>query len=71
MHSPNPDCIHIYHDTCILSWLSESKAKSDCPCCRLPFILKAYNNNDNPISSLGSSSGVDEGDGAENDEEER
>lgn len=46
VYSPNPDCIHIYHDTCILSWLSESKAKSDCPCCRLPFIPEAYNNNE-------------------------
>ena len=72
--SPNPDCIHIYHDTCILSWLSESKAKSDCPCCRLPFIPEAYNDNkenDNPGSSQGSSLGTDEGEGAGNDEEER
>jgi len=42
IHSPNPDCIHTFHDTCILSWLSESKAKSDCPCCRLSFIPEGY-----------------------------
>ena len=74
--SPNPDCIHIYHDTCILSWLSESKAKSDCPCCRLPFIPEAYNNNNEEnvspgSSSQGSSPDIDEGVGAGNDEEER
>lgn len=75
--SPNPDCIHIYHDTCILSWLSESKAKSDCPCCRLPFIPEAYmcnNNNEENVnpgsSSQGSSPDIDEGVGAGNDEEE-
>lgn len=42
IRSPNSDCIHIFHDECILSWLSESKAKSDCPCCRLPFIPEGY-----------------------------
>jgi len=42
--SPNPECIHIYHTACILDWLSESKAKSDCPCCRLPFIPEGYDN---------------------------
>lgn len=42
IRSPNPECIHIFHDTCILSWLSESQAKSDCPCCRLPFIPEGY-----------------------------
>jgi len=42
IRSPNPDCIHTFHDVCILSWLSECKAKSDCPCCRLPFIPEGY-----------------------------
>ena len=73
VYSPNSDCIHIYHDTCILSWLSESKAKSDCPCCRLPFIPEAYNNNDHLGSRQGSSTDTDtdEGESIGSDEEER
>ena len=34
----SPACSHVFHTTCITSWV-ESSGKSNCPCCRSPFSL--------------------------------
>jgi hypothetical protein len=33
-------CNHMFHDTCIASWI-ESSQKAECPCCRQPFVVKS------------------------------
>jgi len=36
--SPNQDCVHAFHVSCISSWLMCRQAKRDCPCCRQSFL---------------------------------
>ena len=33
-------CNHLFHETCINSWI-ESSRKAECPCCRQPFVVKS------------------------------
>ena len=36
--SSNPDCLHAFHEECLLDWLVHSKQEgTPCPCCRQSF----------------------------------
>lgn len=37
--SNNPDCTHVYHLECIVSWLLSDANKNTCPKCRAPYII--------------------------------
>lgn len=37
--SPNRDCVHCFHEECIMSWLLRKSSKHrQCPCCRQSFV---------------------------------
>jgi hypothetical protein len=37
--SPNRDCVHCFHEDCIMSWLMRKSSKHrQCPCCRQSFV---------------------------------
>jgi hypothetical protein len=37
--SPNRDCVHCFHEDCIMSWLLRKSSKHrQCPCCRQSFV---------------------------------
>lgn len=36
--SPNPQCIHCFHDECVLEWMETNPT---CPCCRAPYLKMA------------------------------
>jgi len=37
--SPNEDCLHCFHETCIVSWLLRKRSRhQQCPCCRQVFV---------------------------------
>lgn len=35
--SPDPECIHVFHEACIVTWLVSRQERHDCPCCRRSF----------------------------------
>lgn len=39
MWSPNIDCQHIFHFSCLEQWLVKNTGKAQCPCCRREFLL--------------------------------
>jgi len=36
--SINRRCNHVFHETCITSWLARKRKHPQCPCCRQPFL---------------------------------
>lgn len=41
--SPNPNCIHCFHEKCIVTWLIRKPSKQQaCPCCRQNFIRPQF-----------------------------
>lgn len=75
--SPNDECRHVFHDECILSWLS--KDRKDCPCCRMPFIPEEKEEDDDKreVNASGSTTSetqasldTDESESSFGDEEE-
>mmetsp|Transcript_8154 Transcript_8154/g.11747 ORF Transcript_8154/g.11747 Transcript_8154/m.11747 type:complete len:326 (+) Transcript_8154:189-1166(+) len=47
--SINPKCKHIFHETCLSSWLARKRKNPQCPCCRQLF-LEAYQNEEKQSS---------------------
>jgi hypothetical protein len=59
--SPNRDCVHCFHEDCIMSWLLRKSSKHrQCPCCRQSFVsststtktIKAASTTDTPVAPV-------------------